>query len=388
MCNKNNRLVFVGGEDVRMRIPMLLALRDRGYDVFAIGSEDEGEFLKHSIPYYKYSLYRWVGPLTDFRTIGELTKLLLEIQPDIVHGFDTKPSIYVPISGKRANVPYKIRTITGMGYVFSSNNIIALLLRPVYRFLHRLAARSADITIFQNNDDKSYFETNKMLGRSESHLVRSSGIDIQMFLEKIDSENIEIIRNELNLKGKIVITMVARLVKDKGVIEFLKAAKKLKLKYNDVEFLLVGPVATEGSQAVSKDEILSYSDYVTFLGPRQDVPDILSASSVFVLPSYYREGVPRILLEAGVAGLPLITTNMPGCKEVVEINKNGCLVEPKNIESLVHAMEYLIKMPNAQRCEMGKNSKKIVVDNFSLEKVLGAYDRIYRSMSDKVRVNG
>jgi glycosyltransferase involved in cell wall biosynthesis len=382
---KKLKILFVGGEDIHMRISLLSALRQRGFSVGAIGSEDGKAFEKVKIPYRSYSLHRWIGPFADIRTLRELVKIFKDMQPDIVHGFDTKPSIYVPIAGKIAGVSITTRTITGMGYVFSSDTLVTKILKPIYRLLHRIAARSTDITIFQNPDDQAYFEDNCMLGGSVNHLVRSSGIDIDEFLQKVRPENVEVLRRELGLDGKFVVTMVSRLVRDKGVVEFLKTAREVKRKNNNIVFLLVGPIVGEGKQAISFDDVKSFADCVTYLGARKDIPDILRISDLFVLPSYYREGVPRVLLEAGVIGLPLITTDMPGCKEVVRNNWNGWLVPARNEGKLIEAIESAINKSPEELKVMGHKSRAHVEEFFTLSSVVSSYEKIYQNALSKAK---
>ncbi len=170
--------------------------------------------------------------------------------------------------------------------------------------------------------------------------------------------------------------MVSRLVNHKGVLEFLKAARRVRQQFPECRFLLIGPKAGEGRQAVPHKTIELYSDCVDWVGPRSDVPAILAFSDIFVLPSYYREGVPRVLLEAGGLGLPLATTDMPGCRDVVKNEVTGLLVKPRNVESLSKAIVQLLGSTE-KREELGRNAKQHIADSFSLEKVANSYADIY-----------
>ena len=378
--SKTVSILFVGGNDIQFRIPLLLYLKNRGFDVSAVGSYDGDEFHNAHINYYRYSLKRWFGPVSDLKTIYELRSLLIKLKPDILHAFDTKPVIYVPISLFGKVEPKVVRTITGMGYIFSSNTLISFFLKFIYRFLHRFAAPRVSATIFQNPDDQFYFKKNKLLGKSKSYIVMSSGLDMDSFYKSIHPPNVKNLCVDFKLHGKICITMISRLVKDKGVIEFLKAAREVKKTIGNVEFLLGGPIESEGRQAVCKDLIESYSDCVNYIGCRSDVHDILSVSNIFVLPSFYREGIPRILLEAGAVSLPIITTDMPGCREVVENNVTGWLVNPRSIDCLIEAIHKALRLNPTELKLMGERSKKFISTKFTLKQVADSYKNIYRNL--------
>lgn len=286
----------IGGEDVRLRIPLLLALRERGFNVGAVGSENGNAFADDKIPYFRYTLERGINPFADLRTRTQLFDLFSEHKPDIVHGFDTKPAIIAPIIAKKAGVPGRVRTITGMGYVFSSTSTLALALRPIYHYLQQQASAATGITIFQNPDDQAYFHKHNMVQEGRDDLVLGSGIDIEGFMSsRPEPEKIALLRRELGLEGQLVVTMIARLVVSKGVREYLQAASIVCQKMKNVTFLLVGPSSSEGRQAVPIKEIQQKADVIRYLGSRNDIPALLSLSDLFVLPSYYREGVPRVL---------------------------------------------------------------------------------------------
>ena len=178
---------YVGGEDVHMRIPLLQKLQQRGFAVAALGSEPADIFDRHGITYLKYPLSRGLSPFSDLKTKSVLKRLFQEGRPDLVHGFDTKPAIFAPTCAKRTGIVGRVRTITGMGYVFSSDMIIAKCLRPVYRYLQKNASRSSGMTIFQNNDDLQYFLDRQMVDANRAAVVKGSGIDFEDFLKRLPS---------------------------------------------------------------------------------------------------------------------------------------------------------------------------------------------------------
>lgn len=380
MKPKNNHkfIMFVGGDDIRMRIPFLSALKKSGYQVAAIGSEDETIFIKNDIPYFRYSLNRWIAPWADIRSYLQLLKIFKQHKPDIIHAFDTKPALIAPIAARQASVPSRFRTITGMGYVFSSDSIVAKILKPIYRVSQRLASASSAVTIFQNTDDLNYFQSNKMVEDRNATIVKGSGIDIVAYDNKLASlEKNSDLKESLGLKHGKVVLMVARLVKDKGVVEFLEASRCILQFRNDIDFVLVGPLASEGKQAISKAIIEKYSEEVHYLGERKDIPELLNISDCFVLPSFYREGVPRVLLEAGWQGVPIVTTDMPGCREIVKDGWNGWLIPPRKVPALAEAIVKTVDMDAAEQTLFGQRSKEYIKEEFSLECVFSAYTGIY-----------
>lgn len=376
----NPFIIFVGGEDVRMRIPFLQTLKKAGYQVAAIGSEDESVFVKNDIPYFRYSLNRWIAPWADIRSYFQLLKLFKQHKPDIIHAFDTKPALIAPIAARHAGISLIFRTITGMGFVFSSDSILAKILKPFYRASQRRASTASTATIFQNTDDFNYFQANKMIEGCNAPIIKGSGIDIVEYDTKLASlESKSELKTSLGLNRKKVVLMVARLVKDKGVVEFLEAGRRILHSRDDIAFVLVGPLASEGKQAISKSIIDSYSEQVHYLGVRQDIPELINLCDCFVLPSYYGEGVPRVLLEAGWQGASIVTTDMPGCREIVKDGWNGWLIPPREIPALADAIVKTIDMDAEERSRFGQNSRKYIEEEFSLECVFNAYTNLYKN---------
>lgn len=378
-----NDVWLVGSDDIRLRIPYLLELRRRGLDVTMVGSEPPEPFIADEIPYHQYSLSRALDPLADWRTFRELLALFRKHRPSVVHAFDTKPAIIASFAARRAGVSVRVRTLTGMGYVFSSRSPRALLLRPVDHLMQAAAARAASITVFQNRDDQAYFLRHRLARPDASLLVPGSGIDVEPLRSlRPSADALAALRRELGIESGGVVTMVSRLVRTKGVPEFCAAARAVRRERPDCTFLLVGPLGSEGWQAVPRSEVEGNPD-VRWLGPRPDVPALLAISDVFALPTFYREGIPRALLEAAAMGLPLISTDMPGCRDVVQDGWNGILVPPRNVQALTRALLSLLEAePEALR-QMGENSRAHVDRHFTLELVTDAYAEIYRRLLEQ-----
>jgi glycosyltransferase involved in cell wall biosynthesis len=267
-----------------------------------------------------------------------------------------------------------------MGYVFSSRSIFAKALMPIYHLLQRAAKPYASATIFQNGTDMSHFLARGLVEESKAVLIRTSGIDIEDFTSKIPpQQDLQELRMSLGLENKLVVTVVSRLTKQKGIPTFLEACKILTKSNQNTVFLLVGGVEEEGFQAVPRKTLLEQEPHVKLLGHRTDVAAILKITDVFVLPTEYREGVPRVLLEAGVMGCPMITTNMPGCTDVVRDGWNGIVVKPSCPEELARAIQVLLQN-REMRAEFGSRSMAYIREHFAMDNIVDLHVDLYEKL--------
>jgi glycosyltransferase involved in cell wall biosynthesis len=372
-------VLCVGGEDHHFRIPLLLGLRDCGFSVSAAGTGSGDAFLRSQIPYHLYKYSRFGDPFGDITAVNRLRRLLIEAKPQIVQSFDTKPNILVPLAARGVRT-HVVRTINGMGWVYSSRSPLGLAARPLYRGLQKVASTSSAATVFQNSEDLAFFERHRLTGRTTARLIASSGIDIDRFAEsRARGPSRTALRLQLDLEGREVVMTVTRLTTQKGIPTLLRAAELVHRIRPSVRFVLVGPRQSEGPFAVSAAELDWHAPYVVAIGSRDDVPSLLSTADVFAFPSEYREGVPRVLLEAGLAGLPIVTSQMPGCTDVVRDEWNGYVVPPRSPELLAEKIVALLdnrELANA----MGHRSIGFVKDNFALDNVLAQYDELYRNL--------
>ncbi len=351
----------------------------------ALGPEEGPEFEGTGFDYLHYPLRRALNPAADRRARAHLCSLFTQHRPDIVHAVNTKPCILVPVAARRAGVPACVCTITGLGAVFSSEMPLSLGLRPVYRLLLRRACETSSMTVFQNPDDRDDFRKHGMVPPGRDALVLSSGIDVGRFRSRRSGdETLAALRRNLNAQGKLVVTMISRPIKPKGVEEYLRAAAVVRGRYPQALFLLIGSAVSDGPLTIPMSRIHRSAADVRHLENRNDVPDILALSDLFVLPSYFREGVPRVLLEAGAMGLPLITTDTPGCRETVRDGFNGLLIPPGDWRALADA---ILKLLGSQQLRetMGRRSPDHIREKFDLSNVADAYAEIYRRVLDPLR---
>jgi glycosyltransferase involved in cell wall biosynthesis len=381
-------IVCVGGEDHALRIPFLLSImRERGYRVTAVSTSDGSAFADAKIPHHSYHLDRFSsGGGSDWAILRSLRRLMADLAPDLVQSFDTKPNLLVPFALRGAAAV--VRTINGLGWVFSSTEPRALALRAVFCALQVLASRWTAATVFQNREDQAFFGRHGLLGSTQSKLISSSGIDSDAFaLAQKKGPSPEQLRAQLGLHDAEIVIYVGRLTRQKGLPTLLKAVPLVLAQRPSARFVLVGPLESEGPFAVDSASIDCLRPYVISLGRRQDVPALLGIANVFVFPTEYREGIPRVLLEAGLAGLPMIASRMPGCNDVITHGYNGYLVPPKDPLALSTHIIDLLRNPQRAR-KMGVHSFSVIRQRFELAHVVEEYCTLYDTILSVGRSRG
>jgi len=252
--------------------------------------------------------------------------------------------------------------------------------RFVIERLYKIVFKRSQACVFVNSDDPHYLIEKNIIPQNKVVIIKSVGIDTAAFsMEHFTPERLGQIRAENGLSGKIVVLMVARAIWDKGIREFYEACDIIKAKYENVEFVFVGDI-DEGNHTCASREFLLQGG-VKWLGHRDDIIDLTAISDIYVLPSY-REGLPRVLLEAASMSKPIITTNSVGCKEVVDEGKNGFLIPVKDAAALAEKVEILIK-DRELMLKMGANSRKKALKEFELNKVVKQYLELYKKCYEK-----
>ena len=285
----------------------------------------------------------------------DLRRIIEEEKPDKVFSFTIKPVIFGSIAAKRVGVKEIYSLVCGLGLLYSSNALNIRILRMIAGMLYRYALRYNNKVIFQNRDDIEEFAGRNYVQFEQCELVNGSGVNLKKFK-----------RNKIP-KNKMSFLMVSRVLKEKGVMEYFEAAKIVKKKYPEAEFVYVGAI-DKNKNAIGLDELRPYIDagVVEYVPETNEVEKYVAESSVFVLPTYYREGIPRTLLEATAMGRPIITTKTPGCKEVVTDGKNGIFVKPRDSRDLAKKMIYMIKNRDKLQ-EMGNESYELCLKKFDVE---------------------
>jgi N,N'-diacetylbacillosaminyl-diphospho-undecaprenol alpha-1,3-N-acetylgalactosaminyltransferase len=364
----------------RFRMPVMQALRERGAQVWAIcpPGEYSPRFREHGIEFMPISLDRKTfNPLRAWTTVNRLGSILRELRPDVLHTSTLRPNVYGALAGWLAGVPVIVCTVTGLGTLYTSHDLKTRFLRWGVEQVTRLALRVADAVIFQNPDDQYYYLVRKLCRPEQARLIMSSGIDVRAFSpDRFSPEARRRLRQERGLSmDVVVVTMIARLIAPKGVREFLQAAERLNGK---ARFVLIGEPDPGNLDSLTWEEIQEYvrRDIVLAPGWQNDVLPWLAITDVFVLPSYYREGIPVTVLEAMAMGLPVVATDVPGCREAVVAGETGFLVPPRNVDELVQAIRKLVEDP-ALRRRMGQAGRARAVQHFAVERIVEQYLELY-----------
>jgi len=379
------RILIVGGEDVHRRLDLMHSLADR-FHFAAAGSEMElsRDFTAAGIPYFYYPLDRGINPLQDARTFFFLGRLIRRLQPDVVHAFATKPAVWGRLAARWAGAPRVIGTLPGLGALYSRDDLKTRLIRGLYQPLQRRACYASDLTIFQNQEDLNQFVQLGVTPADRSVVIPGSGVRTEvMDPRRARPEAARAFREEVGAaEHDVVVTMISRLLRSKGVREFAEVARRFSGEGLPATFVLVGPHDPEGWDSVSGEEIARVRASVRWLGERSDVRPIYAGSDVFVLPSRYREGMPRVLLEAASMGLPLVATRNPGSVAAVDHGRNGFLVESNEPDALADTIRTLVTQPLLRRRFAGE-SRKTALERFDLgvitEATADKYDELLRA---------
>ncbi|AHV98593.1 glycosyltransferase family 4 protein [Paenibacillus sabinae] len=297
-----------------------------------------------------------LNPLRDLKLVLKYFKLIKKSKIHLVHSYTIKPNIYGSIAARLAGVKQIYPTINGLGYAYTGNDFKNRIVRIVTSILYKVAFSCSTKVFFQNSDDAREMVNRHLIRPEKCVVIAGSGIDLVKFCEIEQPEKFSFI-------------MVTRLLKSKGVYEYLEAARIVKGKYNDIEMYLVGPI-DPNPNGVKEEELQAFIDegIINYLGVSTEVHKLLGRSSVFVLPSYYREGVPHSILEAMATGRAILTTDSPGCRETVKNGINGFLVPTKDSKALSEKMIWMIENQTAVK-EMGKESLIYAKERFDVKMV-------------------
>ncbi len=308
-----------------------------------------------------------MGFLNNLKTLKGLYALIKQENPEAIFLGNVKPNIYGGLAARFLGIKHIYGLVSGLGYAFIEEpSFKRKLAKYVCMLLYKLSFKGFSKVFFQNRDDCEFFVNKKLIHSNKALVVPGTGVDLEIFQPK-------------PLPERLTFFMAARLIKEKGVFHYVEAASQLKLKYPQVRFVLGGG-ADSNPSAITQDQLKACSRAVEYMGYCSNMAEQISASSVFVYPSYYREGVPRSLLEALSCGRPVITTNSVGCKETVFHQINGLKIDPRSTEALVQAMEYLIQNPQFLE-PMGQESRRLAEKKFDIHAVNALiFDTVHHSL--------
>ena len=357
---KKNKLFFIVSEDKSFwshRLSLALSAIDAGYDVTLVSNFNklESKIKNRGVNVININFVRSSKhPFTDLKNIFKLIFILRKEKPDIIHNVALKTILIASIAGLFSKKMVIINAFTGLGYVFSSDQLHAKLIRffikPIFKLLFR---RSNYWTIFQNPDDMNLFERLGLINLNQSTLIRGSGVETNKFIQSDDLNKIP------------VVMLASRMLWDKGVGEFVEVAKRAYKNKINAEFMLVGGIDNDNPMSIPLSTLKQWvsNGDVQWEGHSDNMPDMLASASIVCLPSY-REGLPKVLLEAAAIGRPLIASDGPGCREIVRDKYNGLLVKMRDADSLYEAVLMLVNN-RKMRETMGRNSRTLVETELS-----------------------
>ena len=357
------------------RMGLVKALLEADHEVIAIAPHDKYTSYLEDIGCSVESLdidNTGSNPLNDTKLIWTYYKIYKRVNPDVVLHFTIKPNIYGTLAAKQLKIPV-INNVSGLGTVFLNDNMVSIIAKKLYH----LAFRKAELVFFQNDVDKKDFLNHVKLSEDRIQLLPGSGINLTEYVPLKKEKS-----NTFNF------LMVSRIILDKGVYEFVEAAKILKEKLSDVSFQLLGELDENHKRGIPEQELVAWqkANVIDYLGSTDNVEDYIKNADCIVLPSY-REGTPRTLLEGGAMGKPLIASDVPGCNHVVKDGVNGYLCEVKNASSLADVMLKFYNDSEESRQAMGKSSRLLIEENFDEHIVVDKYIRWIIKLTNKQRVS-
>jgi len=357
--NKKYKIAIVANATwniYNFRLNVLDVLLANNFEVYVIAPVDKYIFYKEDFPEVVHvpvkNLVRdGTNPVKEFFLIYEFVSIYKKINPDIILHYTIKPNIYGGIAAGILKIP-SIAVVTGLGYAFIHRGIIQTVTRLLYRF----SSKYHNKIIFENIDDLELFKKSKLIKAEKGISIKGCGVDIEYFSP--------IVKNGKN-KNKIIFTFIGRLLYDKGVVEYVEAAKIVKKDYENAEFWLIGEIDKSNPAMVKEEDLINWvkNKTVIYHGFKQDIKRFISKSDCIVLPSY-REGMPRTILEGLAMAKPVIATNTAGCREVIEEGKNGYLVPIKEINALAIAMKRIIDISEEGRIDIGNYGREKAIREF------------------------
>ncbi|WP_426702082.1 glycosyltransferase family 4 protein [Rhodanobacter sp. Col0626] len=359
------------------RRSLALAIKEQGHEVLLISPAGEyGPRLRdlglrwQPVPMNRSSL----NPFREAAFLMHLARLLRRERVDLVHGFTIKSAVYGALAARLAGIPARISAVAGLGFVFSSKTPKAKLLRPLVKVLLKLTLSGKDARlILQNPDDVALFQRSGLIEPSRIRLIHGSGVDSRRFQPQPVPP--------LHSPRVPRVLLAARLLWDKGLNEYVHAARVLRAQGREVAFILAGTPDVGNPCAVPEATIRAWvvEGLLEWLGHVDDMQALFASVDIMVLPSYYGEGLPKSLIEAAACALPIITTDIPGCREVVEDGVDGLIVPPRNGDALAKAIGRMLDDP-AMAVEFGHVARKKALEQFDerivIENTLKVYDEL------------
>ena len=364
MAAPTRRIVLSANSDwniANFRAGLIRGLRSAGYEPVVIAPPDpaaDGRMRAMALRRIAIDVERsGLNPLADLRLFRRYRRLLKQLRPAAYLGFTIKPNIYGSMAAASLGMP-ALPNVSGLGTAFMRSGPLQQLVIALYRF----GFRRVPVVFFQNGEDRDLFVERRIVPRERTQVLPGSGVDLERFAPQPLPD------------GPPTFLLIGRMLRDKGIVEFADAARSLRQALPEARFQLLGPIDEANRSAISRSQIDAWvaEGVVEYLGTTDDVRPFITGASVVVLPSY-REGLPRSLLEAAAMSRPLVATDVPGCRQLVDDGVNGFLCSVRDAASLAEAMQRLAALPGPRQAQMGEAARRKVQEQFSEERVVEAY---------------
>jgi len=352
---------------LRFRADVIRSLIKAGHEVVLLAPADEHTEqlaeLGARIILLKSLSRKGLNPLGDLMLYREFVRIYSEERPDLVFQYTIKPNIYSTLAARHYGIP-AIAVITGLGYAFINKGMVTFMARQLYR----LALRSAKQVWFLNRDDFQFFLTHKLVDRNKSRQIPGEGINCS------ETFNPDLVATSGGRTSAVNFLFMGRMLYDKGVAEYVAAAKRIRENYPQAVFWMMGYLNVDNPTAVQQAQLNEWVEEgtITYLGALDDVRPTIAASDCVVLPSY-REGMSTTLQESAAMAKPIIASDIAGCKELVDEGVTGFLCEVANVDSLVLGMERILRLTPIERSTMGNNGRKKMIKDYSVDRVIAIY---------------
>lgn len=355
---------------VSIRKNLMKAIKDGGHELFVLTGKSEAYDSLEAEGYHMIDVgYSVQNPISVLKYIFRLRKVLKEINPDIFLPFTIRPVLYGNLAASSLNID-TITNITGIGPLFTNSGLSYTVARTIYPF----ALRKTKKIFFQNFDDMEIFINKEFAPREICERLPGSGVNYKHYAPIAAT----------NKEEAFSFVFISRLVKDKGIGEYVEAARIMRKKYSEIKFKVIGPFWELNLKAntITKEDMAAWEEegIIQYLGEQKDIRPFVAAADTIVLPSY-REGTSNVLLESASMAKPLITTNVTGCKEIVDDGETGFLCKVRDAEDLAEKMEAMYLLSEKEREEMGKRGREKVIKEFDRQIVIDAYLRAIQEIS-------
>jgi glycosyltransferase involved in cell wall biosynthesis len=348
---------------INFRLGLLQALQKESFKIIILAPKDKYSelFQDYDFEYYEIAMNnKGTNPIEDLKLTISYYKILKEIKPDLMLNYTIKPNVYGTIAAKLLKIP-TINNIAGLGTLFVNENFITKIAKYLYKYSQDKASK----VFFQNNEDFELFTSLGLVDIKKSDVLPGSGVNTEKFKPIKKTKNLD----------KIVLLLISRMLWDKGVGEYVEAARILTKKYPNVEFQLLGFLDVANNSAISKEQMDTWTKegIINYLGTSDNVQNEISNADCMVLPSFYREGTPRTLLESASMAKPIVTTDNIGCKDVINDGETGYLCKIKDSTDLASKLELIINMSEEERKTMGQKGREKIKKEFDEEIVINKY---------------